>query len=59
MINNKSDGQQFWTTYSPGRRPWGRINTLCSRVVASPTQPGGNFQVGPIIYHLFKVWSEK
>jgi len=30
MINNKSDSQQFWTTYSPGRRPWNRrINTLC------------------------------
>jgi len=31
MINKKSDGQQFWTTYSPGRSPWGRrTNTHCS-----------------------------
>jgi len=31
MINNKSGGQQFWTTYSPGPKPWGRrINTHCS-----------------------------
>jgi len=27
MINNKSDSQQFWTTYSPGRRPWGRASS--------------------------------
>jgi len=38
MINNKSDGQQFWTTYSPGCRSWGRINTLCSKV-GEPKRP--------------------
>jgi len=33
MINNKSDSQQFWTAYSPGRRAWGRrINTLFSHL---------------------------
>jgi len=33
MINNKSDRQQFCTTYSPGRRAWvSRINTLCSHL---------------------------
>jgi len=32
MINNNSDGPQVWTTYSPGRRPWSRINTLCSHL---------------------------
>jgi len=28
MINDMFDGEQFWTTYSSGRRPWSRINTL-------------------------------
>jgi len=35
MINNKSDDQQFWTTYSTvlGPWPWGRgINTHCSHL---------------------------
>jgi len=28
--NNKSNGQQFCTTYSPGLSSWGRINILCT-----------------------------
>jgi len=32
MINNKSDIQQFWTIYSPGRRPWSSINAFCSHL---------------------------
>jgi len=33
MNNNKSDSQQFQTTYSPGGRAWGRrINTLFSHL---------------------------
>jgi len=32
MINDMSDCQQFWTTYSTGRSPWGRINTLYNRL---------------------------